>query len=452
MAGVRRNLAKAKPKVRTRNLKRPAADADPGDERSSQDFTDISKVSITDFEVGKDIVAKIWYGGEEGLLQGKVKEIVTDHEGPWVGVGVTGTQIHQLRTYLITTPKPDATLYLSLKDVAPEARIRGAGMGYLLEYRPLLVSDRYPWADNCQDQLEAQDENPGLREAALAAGLHPQVEGPPLPAQEIGGDPGKPVKGKKPKGRQKVKQMIEDARWNWKGTPLDPQFKKPISLKMKKKDSSSSSASSGGSTSDISSEEGLGSEHKLRAISKRLPGYLCRTAAKEARRNLAEASGENLASLRIFHRYYRQVVAPRGGSKGMQREMLTLSVALDTLLEGNILGAADIMAQRLKSLEMMQQGAEANLALQIELLPKDHLGMVADNEARYAQKQYSAESKLQKQLKGNSQPGKGNWAGGLREAPAPGIKGKRKGPEKGKGKEKGVKGHAESSKVVTPQT
>lgn len=145
------------------------------------------------------------------------------------------------------------------------------------------------------------------------------------------------------------------------------------------------------------------------STSKRLPGYLCRASTKEAKRSLADATCESPQGLKNFHRYYRQVIAPRGGSRGLQHEMLTLSMRLDTLIEGDILTAADVANQRLKSLELIQQGSDPNLALQLELLPRDHLGMVADSEARYAQQQYTAESKLQRQLKGNSAVGKGSW-------------------------------------------
>ena len=246
--------------------------------------------------------------------------------------------------------------------------------------------------------------------------------------------------------------MVEASRWSCKDTPLDPGYKKPIKLKVKRKGSSSSSPSTEGSSSNGTSEEGLGTEHRLRVIAKRFPGYLCRASAKEAKKNLAEATGEAPQSLKIFHRYYRQVVAPRGGSKGLQREMVTLSVLLDTLIEGDVLKAADVAAQRLKSLELMQQGSDPNLAQQIELIPRDHLGMVADSEARYAQKQFTAETRLQRQLKGAPGLGKGSWTPFPKDFPSSQPKGKQKGSGKGKGKEKTGKGVAEASKVVPPQS
>ena len=77
-------------------------------------------------------------------------------------------------------------------------------------------------------------------------------------------------------------------------------------MKIKKKKSSSSS-SSGSSDSSHSSEGGLGSEHQLRSIRKRLPGYLARQSAKEALRLLTTQSGEDLSTYQVFNRYYRQV-------------------------------------------------------------------------------------------------------------------------------------------------
>ena len=171
---------------------------------------------------------------------------------------------------------------------------------------------------------------------------------------------------------------------------------------------------------------------------------------KEAKKNLAEATGEAPQSLKIFHRYYRQVVAPRGGSKGLQREMVTLSMLLHTLIEGDVLRAADVAAQRLKSLELMQQGSDPNLAQQIELIPRDHLGMVGDSEARYAQKQFMAETRLQRQLKGAPGLGKGPLEPFPQGIPL--LSTQRKGFEKGKGKKKTGKGVAEASNVVPLQS
>eukprot|EP00435_Cladocopium_sp_Y103_P064846 s332_g26.t1 len=441
-------------------LKRPAARAAFEPEEDSPQWKEVANLSVRDLQIGQKILAKVWYGGEEGVLHGIVREETTDAEGRWIGVSVQGTQLHQLRSFLITSPRPAPLLYLSKLECLPAQRLSTPGIGYLLSYREVTDVDRLPWMDNCVDQEKDQDENEDLRRAARDLGLPAPSAGAPPPPGMGGQRPEevldvemkKPPKEKKLKGKQKVKKMVEASRWSCKGTPLDPSYKKPIKLQVKKKGSSSSSLSTGSSSSSLSSEEGLGSEHRLRTIAKRLPGYLCRVSAKEAKRNLAEATGETPQSLRIFHRYYRQVIAPRGGSRGLQREMMTLSVLIDALIEGDVLGATDMAAQRLKSLELMQQGSDPNLAQQIELIPREHLGMVADNEARYAQKQFSAEARLQRQLKGSPGIGKGAWSAPQTDTSSLQPKGKRKGSDKGKVKGKTLKGGAEASKIVPPQS
>lgn len=452
---IRGPKAKAKALVRPGILKRPGGQIPADQERESAPWVEVENLSEDDLKVGQKVLVKIWYGGEEGLIHGIVKENTTDSEGRWVGLAVLGTQVHQLRSFLITSPPPAPLLYLSKLRSPPEQRLTTPGIGYLLSYREVTSADRLPWMDNCTDQERGMDENEDLRRAARGLGLPALTAAAPPPDLGTGGELGETQqvpKAKKLKGKQKVKRMVEASRWSCKDTPLDPGYKKPIKLKVKRKGSSSSSPSTEGSSSNGTSEEGLGTEHRLRVIAKRLPGYLCRASAKEAKKNLAEATGEAPQSLKIFHRYYRQVVAPRGGSKGLQREMVTLSVLLDTLIEGDVLRAADVAAQRLKSLELMQQGSDPNLAQQIELIPRDHLGMVADSEARYAQKQFTAETRLQRQLKGAPGVGKGPWSPYPKEFPSSQPKGKRKGFEKGKGKEKTGKGAAEASKVVPPQS
>lgn len=460
-----RRVRPAAPKARNGDPKRAGAKKKPsGSEGPLEEdpplWTEVKELAQADLQVGSAVLARVWYSGEEGLVHGNVREDTTDDEGRWVGLEVKGTQVHQLRSYLTTNPRPDSILYLSRSDVPLAKRHSAPGVGYLLSYRTVELGDHLPWMDNCKDRHPGDiDENADLREAARRVGSGPPyargVQSPPpiVPDGEEGQVVhSKPSGGKKLSGKQKVKKMIEKARWDCKGTPLDPVYKKPVKLKVKRRASSSSSRSSHVSRASISSEEGLGAEHRLKAISKKLPGYLCRSSAKEAKRNLAESCGEAPCSLKVFHRYYRQVVAPRGGSRGMQREMLTLSVILDTLIEGNVLQAMDTAAQRLKSLELMQQGSEANLALQIELLPRDHFGMVADSEARYAQKQFTAESKLQQHLKGNPGTGKGSWSSAPQEFLSLDTKGKRNSSEKGKGKEHFSKGSIDISKPTVFQT
>lgn len=452
--------AKAKAKVRARvRLGRPRLPT-PGAE---PEWTKVGVDSDLKWNVSEKIIAKVWYGGEEGLSHLLVCEDTKDSEGRWLGVQVLGTPIHQLRTWVLTQPQSSPKVYFSQQDVATEKRLHSPGLGYLLEFKKGGEADQYPWLNNCVDQPR-HTEVGGTGELQRMAGDmgfgaggnegFPPVPPPRIPPHSSSEERAKKKKVKKrdpkPSGKSRVKKMVTKARWSPIGTPLDPDFKKPIKLKIKKrKCSSSSSASSGGSDSLSSSEGGIGDEHRLRSLAKKLPGYLARTAAKEAKKVLAETVGEDPASFRVFHRYVRQIVVPRGGPKPIQRELLTLAVVMDQLIDGDILHSLDIIAQRMKGLELLQQGSDSALASQVELVPRELLGLTGDSEARFAYKEYTGESKLARQMKGAPPgPSKGTWKGGSKDQPW-NYKGGKKGGERapqGKGGKR-----SPESRVIEPE-
>ena len=116
--------------------------------------------------------------------------------------------------------------------------------------------------------------------------------------------------------------------------------------------------------------------------------------------------------------------------------MLTISCVLDQLVGGQVLQAADILAQRLKSLELMAAGATAEVATQVEIVPKELTDLATQAESRLARKEATADLKLSRAFKGK----------GKADPPVKGdLKGKFKG---GQGKE-GSKGNkSDESKVV----
>ena len=124
----------------------------------------------------------------------------------------------------------------------------------------------------------------------LFFGFRPRAdEAPALP--ELGPVPQTSKAKKTKKGSAKVKAMIAQSHSSVQGTPLDSLFKRPVKVSFKDKKTSSSSSTSGESSQSSS----LPTDHKLRRISKKLPGYLCRRACKEAATVLAQAAaGESL--------------------------------------------------------------------------------------------------------------------------------------------------------------
>ena len=106
------------------------------------------------------------------------------------------------------------------------------------------------------------------------------------------------------------------------------------------------------------------------------------------------------------------MILPRGGPKGIQRELLTLAVLLDCLLDGNILGSMDVISQRMK----WSSCNKARMALQVEIITRESLGLTGDSEARY--KEYTGEKRLARQLKGNPPAqGKGGWKESSKDLP-----------------------------------
>ena len=323
---------------------------------------------------------------------------------------------------------------------------------------------RDPWARNCKDaevMMPGPDENADLRAAAGALGFPRGVcRDMPPPHKEGGGagvaeaetleskDVEKSGNIEKSSKRKRVREMTQRAQWDPTGTPLDPKYKREInvSLKKRKKEASSSGSSSSASSGSYG---GIGREQELKAVARRLPGYLTRKAAQEGALSLSQGVGEELKGFQLFLRYYRQVVVPRGGSRPILRELLTLATALDGLIGGNVLGTLDLLSQSFKSLELLQSGADGEVARQLELVPPDSMSLASSAENRFAQAEHSAEQKMRRGLvkqpyqpwspKGNpkGEP-QGTWKG--QERP-----GKGKGKEKGK-PSKGKKG--EESKVV----
>lgn len=118
----------------------------------------------------------------------------------------------------------------------------------------------------------------------------------------------------------------------------------------------------------------------------------------------------------------------------MLREAATLSMALDLVIQGRVLNLADLLSQRLKSLELIQGGTPGELASQMELLPKEVQGLSTQAEAKLAKDDFYQETKLQHQLKGKSHGKKGaQYPASGKEGKGSGKSWDKKGPRDRKG-------------------
>ena len=140
--------------------------------------------------------------------------------------------------------------------------------------------------------------------------------------------------------------------------------------------------------------------------------------------------------------YYLTVLYPQHKEKmplRLQREMRTLAQALDYLGAGELERCADLVAQRLKALELTIHDQGWSRAQFLELIPLETAGLADAEEQRMASKEQLMEAKMRKWLMGQrggpkgeiqatedvrAQPGKGKWKGGKK-----GDRGKGKGAE-----------------------
>ena len=165
----------------------------------------------------------------------------------------------------------------------------------------------------------------------------------------------------------------------------------------------------------------------------RLTSRLLQKMAKMLNRSGAPFHGVPAASSKtpaVATNYFLQVLMPTLKEKlnlRTQREMRTLAQVLDQLAEGRIRQGADILSQRLKSIELSLIDQGWQRAQHLELIPLESAALADVEEQRMASKEHSNEVKMKPWFGGGW---KGKGAGRDREEASPG-KGKGKG-KKGK--------------------
>ncbi|CAE7800558.1 unnamed protein product, partial [Symbiodinium sp. KB8] len=229
---------------------------------------------------------------------------------------------------------------------------------------------------------------PGLAAVAheLGYGVNPGGGHPPVPppVRSVGEEALSP-KTKRLKGNARIKHMVKSSMWDWKGSSLDPVFRRPrIGLKRKREESESSDSSAKTVSEGLSDQEDLFPEEaQSRHISRKCPGLLARHAIREARKRVLADLGEESAHQTprpVFVRYFRQVFDHSGASTPMKREYLTLAHCLDSLLEGNVLKCLDIAVQRLKAVEQISQGVHPGTANRMEIIPAEGFSLASAEE------------------------------------------------------------------------
>ena len=263
----------------------------------------------------------------------------------------------------------------------------------------------------------------------------------------------KDKKKKKKKKKKAVKlegQKEVGALFAKTGLDPDPEVrrvcrKRAAKVAKKKKDKSSGSSDDSSSDSSLVVQEGeklFGGESTVMSIARRVPGALTCAAVEEVAENLGTMEGglwnlQEGAVPPLFMRYFRQQLAPRM-SPAMGREAQTLSQGLDFLLLGRPAAAVDLLAQRLKGLEMQSSGVHYSVAQQQEVLVKEAASMATTPEFREAARQAREEGKAKMEA---SRPFGARSSGYRNEDWGQGRGSGKKGGGKGKpGKNDGKKG------------
>ena len=220
----------------------------------------------------------------------------------------------------------------------------------------------------------------------------------------------------------------------FRGTGLDPRdrVRNRVARKarrhLKKKVDKSSSNSSGSSTSSASTRGGEQEEEsifegasKVRRVADRYPGALCNQALKQMRATLLQEVGFQDRPNVLYPAavaYYRQQLQKKV-SGPTQRELMTLTHAVDQLLRGKAASAADTLVQRIKSVEHTASGSHWSVSQRLEILPAEGTGLTAVPESTAAQREVYQEAKARwfatfpegKGQKGNKSQGKGRGEG-----------------------------------------
>ena len=341
----------------------------------------------------------------------KAEAKIEDELGRWLKVQLCGTPDAGLREWGLKSRR----LFIFLRMIPRDQHLRDEELFYTTQVKE--VDPELEWKSNCLPEPsgphQSLGELGGVAELAeemgfgspargRRAGRAQETEGTALPpaaprnfpvdGRELSYSPQRAGEGEKEKGREakkkkkkkkakdkvRVLEMLKQSRWSWRGSSLDPEFKRPkIKLRRGKgdSDSSSSSSHSGGPESKVldSDEELLfPEESQAKYVARRCPGLLAKMGLQRRRKTLCDGMGLSLASREpgpAMVQYFRQTLSRLNPSRPLAREALSLCAVMDQLFEGEVVRALDVSMQRLKYLEAIMRGRRPEVASRMELIP-----------------------------------------------------------------------------------
>ena len=304
--------------------------------------------------IGQQLHLRGTYQRQPSECIGQVEGFITDREGDWVKIKLTGSPHAALQEWRRSCNEE----FFANRHVRIRPSTDGVDVlcSRVLRSRPLLRVEIQPSgiADGRGRSARACRGSPRSRVWG-ESGKGPRISTSSCPPRARGGSTTK---------EQKVERQGSDQEHGeikhvgLEGSSLDLGFRRPrINLKRKKEESESLDSSGRTVSQDLSDQEDLFPEEaQSRHIARKCPGLLARHAIKEARKRLLADLGEDVSKQAVFVRYFRQVFDHSGASTPMKGEYLTLAHCLDSILEGNVLRCLDIAIQRLKAVEQVSQG------------------------------------------------------------------------------------------------
>eukprot|EP00438_Fugacium_kawagutii_P000699 Skav220040 [mRNA] locus=scaffold2981:259455:271618:+ [translate_table: standard] len=396
--------AKAKAGAFARRRGRPAAAPRGPPGREAGEEVDLSGCGVREVLTLGKIVVKGSYWDSEVSVCGFPRGLHQEGEEYYVKLEVEGTQSEDILRYV--TGRRDRQIWIHLCEKPCSARVWKDGIIHVESTRKVKGPEE-DWMSNVAKIApghveEEVDELVRLREEAEAApalGVTPAGREEAVKKKEKENKKKKEKKTKeasekKPKGKKGLEEV-------YGGTGMDPSPSKRRSVKRaarkvakshkkkkKKKGGSSSSSRSGSSSAGSESrskesksdlegrEEDLFGESSLvRKLSKRYPGVLTADWVKGTQEYLMDAQGQMWTAHQgelppVGVHYFRSHVSQKM-SGPMAREYLSLVYTLDLMLQGHMAQAADVITQRLKSLQASNSGIHYTVAPRLELLPHD---------------------------------------------------------------------------------
>ena len=134
----------------------------------------------------------------------------------------------------------------------------------------------------------------------------------------------------------------------------------------------------------------------------RRPGEVFAGGMRQVKAKLAALHGDEAVQQRRLMTFYLEIVLrpqfPSAPNNHTDRELKTVAAAIDALVEGDTMRAGDLLMGRFKALEESVNSGTWALAQELEVLPRNELGLASEGERHRAAAVRLREAKLQAAL------------------------------------------------------